>query len=534
MLIELDVSHFNLVISVLGGFVLLFGLFSYVIKERLYLSEALVALIVGIAFGPRGAGLITPDDWVGETEAVTLAFARLVLGVQLVLAGVQLPSKYLQRQWKSLFMLLIPIMSGMWIISSTIVYLLVPGLSYLQALCIGACVTPTDPVLSNSIVKGKFAENYVPPHLRNIIVGESGANDGFGYPFLFIAIYSMNVDITRVKPSSTSFCLYGALVGWLAKELLHVAEAKKWIDKESFLVFSLALALFILGTCGMLGSDDLLSCFVAGNTFTWDDWFRKETEDESLQSSVDMLLNISIFVYIGAILPWDLFVAPVQLWRYLVLSALILIFRRLPLIMAFRRFIPAIMTNREGLFAGHFGPIGVGAIFYAGIALEQFTESWAREILAPVVYFIVLSSVLIHGITVPVIKLGSRIEFSTIDFRNFTISRASTFQVSSTNIAARVESDTTLAARVRQSDIESQIRKPLTVQIQDPRPYSGGTLEQAPSASQLPHTSPPENPPEAPSVQPRNRNLGNLRAYKEGDQTIIEDHDGGHAKVYDA
>jgi NhaP-type Na+/H+ or K+/H+ antiporter len=48
-----------------------------------------------------------------------------------------------------------------------------------------------------------------------------------------------------------------------------------------------------------MGSDDLLACFIAGNSFTWDDWFREETEDAHLSEVIDMLLNLSIFVYIG-------------------------------------------------------------------------------------------------------------------------------------------------------------------------------------------------------------------------------------------
>jgi sodium/hydrogen antiporter len=35
-------------------------------------------------------------------------------------------------------------------------------------------------VLSNSIVKGKFADKNVPKDLQKIIVAESGANDGLG------------------------------------------------------------------------------------------------------------------------------------------------------------------------------------------------------------------------------------------------------------------------------------------------------------------------------------------------------------------
>lgn len=41
------------------------------------------------------------------------------------------------------------------------------------------------------------------------------------------------------------------------------------------LVLSIALIhspmkLFIVGTVGMIGSDDVLACFIAGNTFTWE------------------------------------------------------------------------------------------------------------------------------------------------------------------------------------------------------------------------------------------------------------------------
>lgn len=57
--------------------------------------------------------------------------------------------------------------------------------------------------------------------------------------------------------------------------------------------------LFIVGTVGLIGSDDVLACFIAGNAFTWDDWFRVETQDDSLQPTIDMLLNVSIFAWFG-------------------------------------------------------------------------------------------------------------------------------------------------------------------------------------------------------------------------------------------
>ncbi|CAG8879643.1 unnamed protein product [Penicillium salamii] len=144
------------------------------------------------------------------------------------------------------------------------------------------------------IVKGKFADHNIPKGLQNLIIAESGTNDGLGYPFLFFALYLIKyvgsgaasggardamglwVGFTWGYTIILSI-LYGAVVGWVGKKLLHWAEERNYVDRESFLVFAIALALFVLGTCGLIGTDDVLACFIAGNTFTWDDWFRLET-----------------------------------------------------------------------------------------------------------------------------------------------------------------------------------------------------------------------------------------------------------------
>jgi NhaP-type Na+/H+ or K+/H+ antiporter len=176
----------------------------------------------------------------------------------------------------------------MWISASLLVWAMVPNFSFLHSLAVAACVTPTDPVLSNSIVKGKFADKNIPKPLQRIIIAESGANDGLGYPFLFLPLYIIKhvqngghggagkaMEQWFVETWLYTIFMsvaYGTLVGWVAKELLHFAEQRKFVDRESFLVFAITLALFITGTCGMIGSDDVLACFIAGNAFTWDDW----------------------------------------------------------------------------------------------------------------------------------------------------------------------------------------------------------------------------------------------------------------------
>lgn len=326
-------------------------------------------------------------------------------------------------------------MIAMWLSASLLVWAMVPNFSFLHSLAVGACVTPTDPILSNSIVKGKFADKNIPKSLQRIIIAESGANDGLGYPFLFFALYIIKHVMNGGERGAGKAMeqwfvetwvytiilsiVYGVVVGWLAKELLHYAEQRKFVDRESFLVFALTLALFIVGTCGMIGSDDVLACFIAGNVFTWDDWFRLETEDDSLQPTIDMLLNISVFAWFGSVCPWVLFRVNdhIPLYRLVALGILILLFRRVPVVMLMWKRIPQIEDVQQALFVGFFGPIGVSAIFYLYISLEflnhlkvdgEVREDAARlgEVMTVVIWFLAICSIVVHGLSVPMGKLG--------------------------------------------------------------------------------------------------------------------------------
>jgi sodium/hydrogen antiporter len=373
------------------------------------------------------AKLIKPDEFIVPEEAVnsaTLDFSRLVLGIQLFIAGIQLPRRYLKTEYKSLALLLGPGMIGMWACSSVIVWLLVPDLPFVHALAIAACVTPTDPVLSSSIVKGKLADEKVPKDLQQLIVAESGANDGLGYPFLYVALFLIKYSpddgglLTAVQLFFGRTCfyvvvmsvLYGTVVGWLAQKLLRWAQKKKYVDHESFVSFPIGVSIFILGTCGMVGSDDVLACFIAGNAFTWNDWYRLETEDDAVQPAVDMWLNLAVFMWLGAVCPWKTFwpLGVVPIGRLLAIGVLVLLLRRLPVIVALYRWIWQIQGVGQAVFVGYFGPIGVSAVFYLYIGLEFLetvtvgTEGETRQrqdaarlgtIMMEVIWFLIISSV---------------------------------------------------------------------------------------------------------------------------------------------
>ncbi|GAK63780.1 uncharacterized protein PAN0_003d1988 [Moesziomyces antarcticus] len=449
--VEVDITEVSKSLAVLGGFIIIYGLLSYVVKERLYLSEPLLAVTVGILVGPYVLNWVDPLSWgtTEETNYVTYQFTRIVVGIQVLFCGISLPKAYLWKEKFSLIILLFGIMTTAWFATALLIWGLIPNLTFLESLCIAAAVTPTDPVLANSITTGRYAEKHVPANVRNIIVAESGANDGLGFPFLYLAIYllartgedvgsSVGTEVGRWVYAVVIYQIllsiaFGSLIGYLARKTLKWAESRSYIDKANFFAYGLGLAFFTLGTTGLFGSDDILACFIAGNSFTWDDWFRVRTEDNDFQEIIDTVLNMTVFVYIGAIIPWAAYSDPelqITGWRVVVLAILVLLLRRPPWVIAATKAIPAFRDFKESAFAGWFGPIGVGAVFYIQVALKQLPDDGTRDrlqaIYAPLVLFMVFASVLTHGVTIPVSKLGPGVVRRTATLtktRSITFSR---------------------------------------------------------------------------------------------------------------
>jgi NhaP-type Na+/H+ or K+/H+ antiporter len=476
----LDVSELNIILSILGAFILLFGFISIKIKAKWYLGEALPAMVFGIILGPISAKFIDSERWgsavSGQTSEITLGAMRVLIGIQLVIAGFQLPAKYTWYRWKDMFVLLIPVMTIMWLCTSGCMALMVPKISFLAAMVIGACVTSTDPVLSQAVAKGAFADMYVSRDLRELISAEAGANDGFGFPFLMLATYLIrHADvpgagaaaeahavhaIERVAgipadPSDTVHLLaaragdvgrlgggvgialgnwfvgtwiyfvlmsaiIGGAVGLTAQFALKFALRKKWVDSESYLMYPTALGFFLVGICGAMGTDDLLACFAAGSALNWNGEFLAETEKlhDEVNSVIDVLLNFGGFMYVGAIMPWDQFNSPETTGltpaRLFNLGLLVLVLRRIPALLMTYKLLPNTVKNyKEAIFMGYFGPIGVGAVFYVEHTKHLFPklgegdeeETNLVRAMVPVVYFLVLFSIVWHGLSIPALNI---------------------------------------------------------------------------------------------------------------------------------
>ncbi|KAL8683948.1 MAG: hypothetical protein Q9186_000159 [Xanthomendoza sp. 1 TL-2023] len=152
------------------------------------------------------------------------------------------------------------------------------------------------------------------------------------------------------------------------------------------------------------------------------DRFRLSTKDDSLQQTTDMLLNYSVFAWFGAVCPWPSFgysdVIPV--YRLISLGVLVLLFRRVPMVYAMSSRLGQIQGWQQILFTGYFGPIGVSAIFYLYVSLDFLRHDTIdgvvrgdaarlEEVLTVVVWFLVICSIVGHGLTLPLGKLGNKV-----------------------------------------------------------------------------------------------------------------------------
>lgn len=412
-----------LAMSLLGLFILLFGLVSLLVKERLYLTESLAATVFGFLIGPKVLDLVPLPDSIIKAggheshllsgiDLLTQELARFLIGLQVMSVATTIPGDY--QHWPSVVIFLLPITLGMWLVSSAVLKFAL-GFAWLPALVIGACLAPTDPVLASSVLKGKFADRYIPNHLRLLLSIESGANDGLGLPFLMLPALFL-----KEKPAAALGhwllhvwvweiavgVLLGSLLGFFSRRALHVAEERRWVNHESMLVFTIALTMTVLGTASLLRTDDFIAVFAAGVAFSWSAHVRERSADSHLAEILDMLFNIAFFVFFGMTFPWTELLTSAgkdgpSLARLSIAALLIVFFRRLPLVLLLRKWTPVLRSRKEAMFAGWFGPMGVGAIFFALLAKKLFPGDRLGRDCHVTVYFVVLASILIHGITVP-------------------------------------------------------------------------------------------------------------------------------------
>jgi len=390
-----------LMLALIGGLTLALSLAAGTLQSWRYLpSESIFAVLFGIAVGPHGFGipqlsiLSNPLFFIEQIALVTVAFAVTSIALRL-------PATYFRRHAVSMAALLGPGMLVMWLASGFVTYALLP-VPFWVALLIGAAITPTDPVLANSIVVGETAAQNIPERIRFLLSAEAGANDGGAYPFVVLSIFLLAQPLDSALATWATETIPLEVLGAIGFGLAvgaGVGQLEDWLrnfgpmEETSMLTVTVALTFMVLGSAELLGFNAILAVFAAGFTYNWQSDPQDEAKEQQVEEVFNRLFTIPVFVIFGMVLPWSEWAS--LGWRGFALVVAVLLVRRLPMMFALRPAIRPLNSPADTLFVGWFGPIGITYLFYATLAAQET----GSEIVWTAVSLVVTGSILAHGAT---------------------------------------------------------------------------------------------------------------------------------------
>ena len=157
---------------VFGGLLMVGALVAGLVR-RSFLSLAALFVVTGFVLGDGGLEVL---DF-GARSGFVHDLAIVALIVILFRDGLEVEAEMLQREWHLPFRKLV---LGMPITGAVVACAAhwIVGLDWLESALVGALLSPTDPVLSSSVVTNPR----VPRIVRHSLNLESGLNDGLALP----------------------------------------------------------------------------------------------------------------------------------------------------------------------------------------------------------------------------------------------------------------------------------------------------------------------------------------------------------------
>lgn len=377
-------------------------------------SEPLVATAFGVLLGPRALGWIElqePQQW-----TVLLEASRILLAVSLVGIALRYPLADVRKRTGRTVLLLVVVMPGMAIVSAVLGWWLL-GLSLPLAWLLGACVSPTDPVLASSVVTGDPATKLVPGRLRQLLSVESGSNDGLAFPLVVLGIVLVEGESFSRFAWTSLWGVLGAVgigvgVGALAGIGMRWAQRDRDVEETVGLLFAVVLALFTLGVGKLANTDAILGVLAAGLAYNHGVSSGERAAENSVDEALNRFVVLPLFVLLGIALPWTTWAD--MGWPVLAFAVTVLLLRRPPLIAAIRR--PLDFHWPATVFYGWFGPIGASALYYVMHAHHQGVED---PRLFGAASLVIVLSVVAHGSTATIgrVQYARRADTDAVSMR---------------------------------------------------------------------------------------------------------------------
>ncbi len=377
------------------------------ISKRIKVSFPIILLLIGFLLYYLGTPLQWPDPlW---DDRGLMYFSEAIVIIALMGAGLKIGSVFSFTAWKRP-LLLVFITMPLCIAAAYFMGIYFLALSVPSALLLAAILAPTDPVLAAEVQLNEPTREKEPEDKRRFtLTTEAGLNDGMAFPFTYLAVMVAQAGGWAALNFSNWFwdklllkifigvvlgMLIGRLIGFLL-DRLHIVTGIKTFDG----FVSLSLTFMTYGLTELLHGYGFLAVFFVGLTLRYYEKisgdYKKKMHD-FIHEIERLLLVIWIILFGGSLVNGILTLTD---WRG-ILFALIFILIIRP------------VTGYIGLFwakdhlktklaVSFLGIRGIGSVFYLAWAFVQFDGFESKNELYGITAYVILISIVIHGLTAP-------------------------------------------------------------------------------------------------------------------------------------
>ena len=390
LLVAAGVQTFDVSLLVLGAALVVGALLSG-IARRSFLSLAALFVTIGFVLGPGVTGALKLD----ARSPFVAELATVALIVILFRDGLEVDGEMLQAHWHVPLRKLVLAMP----LTAVIVALctkLLTDLSWTEAFLLGALLSPTDPVLSSSVVTNPR----VPRLVRHSLNLESGLNDGLALPAVLALAAALMTSGHKfvwwrfVFEDVTIGLATGLVVGFAAAWLMPRDESlEEGIPPHQKSLYALGTAFAAYGIAVLPPrGNGLIAVFVAAITLgirraDIRGYFERQSED------VVEIVKLGIFVVFGSLLTFHGLFG--DGWAAVGIVAVVLLVAR-P-VAVFAALAGTGTSTATRAFMSWFGPKGVATMTFSLLVLSDRITAGVR--IFNIAALVVFCSVIVHGLT---------------------------------------------------------------------------------------------------------------------------------------
>ncbi|MEX1018228.1 MAG: potassium/proton antiporter [Litorilinea sp.] len=366
---------------------------------RLGVPALLLFMLIGMLAGSEGIGGIEFDDpgIAQSLGTVALIFILFSGGFDTVWAQVR------TVLWPGTMMATVGVVITAGLIGLLITLLL--GFSWLEALLLGAIVSSTDAAAVFAVLRSRGVGLRAP--LQPLIELESGSNDPMAIFLTTALIGLITGSVSSPMALLPLFFLQmaiGAITGYgLGRVMVYVVNRLRLEYEGLYPVLTIGMVIFVYAITDLMGGNGFLAIYIAGLVMGNYNLIHRRSLMR-FHDGLAWLMQIIMFLTLG------LLVFPSQLFTVLVpglLTAIFLIFVARPLsVLAVLG--PFRISIRKIGLVGWVGLRGAVPIILATFPLLAGVGR-ADEIFN-IVFFVVLTSVLVQGSTIPIVARWLRVD----------------------------------------------------------------------------------------------------------------------------